>query len=241
MSSAEELDVIERIVHENSEYAVYTNLSRLLEKTPSSLSEAHIVEGDNFERRGLGWVMALARVELGAMLAGFTEWDKPFERLPPTAYELPMYKEIMLDSLRTHYAALRNDPVAQHYWSYREGAVTVQDRVRGRSGLNEQNAIAYGNRVSLAASFARAIRSLGRFELATQQVAQLESMDNELDTLGDTIYRKVLGLGTYSAGYSTGSSKTIDRTHDWHSRCRRLTAAARLQAQANPSSVEVFK
>ncbi len=239
MCSRDELQVIEQIVKEKDELALYTNLSRRVEPAATTLTET-FVEGESFEQRGLAWLTALARVELGAMLAGFTEREHPFATVPPTPYDLAQYKEIMLDSLRTHYNALRNDPVAQFYWSYRDKLVTIQDRVRGRREINEPQAVAYASRVSLTASFIEAIRDLGRFELAPVQVAQLASWDKELDTLGETIYKKVLGLGSTALNTGGTSTKNFNTDTGWRSGCRALTVNARAKAR-NPANVNILR
>src|SRR5687768_11275227 len=147
-ASPEELKVIDELVAKRPEYTVYTNLSRKWENQPSSLSEKTVSPGDSFARQGLPWMMALARVELGALAAGFTDRARPFAALPPTAYESAAFRTLMLDSLRSHYHALRQDPVAQQYFAHRLDIVQVRDMRQGKSGVNEQQAIAYARRVA---------------------------------------------------------------------------------------------
>jgi hypothetical protein len=84
------------------------------------------------ERRGLAWIMALARVELGAMHASETGESSnpyrrveyadrfntpellpdpfgPFDRRPPTALEREAFLEILFDGGRQHYYESRTD------------------------------------------------------------------------------------------------------------------------------------
>ena len=105
-----ELRAIEELVEESDEFKVYTNLARRLQTGPSSLAEKGRRENDNFARRGLPWVMALARVELGAMLAGFARHPAPFTAVGPSRYEMDAYRELLVDGASTHYWALANDP-----------------------------------------------------------------------------------------------------------------------------------
>jgi NADH:ubiquinone oxidoreductase subunit len=107
--SPEELQVIEGLLSRRDEFAIFTNLSRLFEKVPGPLSEQPLGPEDRFERRGLKWMMALARVEVGGVLAGFTNLKRPFETFPGTGYDRAEYAEMILDGLRTHYHVLRND------------------------------------------------------------------------------------------------------------------------------------
>jgi hypothetical protein len=68
--SARELEVIDEIIRSRDEHAVFVNRSRILERESSALSEQPQGTDDEFERRGLAWLTALARVELGALAAG---------------------------------------------------------------------------------------------------------------------------------------------------------------------------
>ena len=71
-ASLRELELGDEIVRDHDEYIIHTNLSRRLEKQPNVLSERGRNECDDFARHGLPWALGLARIELGAMLAGFT-------------------------------------------------------------------------------------------------------------------------------------------------------------------------
>ncbi len=110
MITDDERKVIDEMIKDRHEFAVFTNLSRRLQTKPSSLAETSPRgEADRFERRGLDWVMALARVEVGAMLAGFSRVSNPFEVMRPTRQEMPAYAELLLDGTRTHYWSLAQD------------------------------------------------------------------------------------------------------------------------------------
>ena len=63
-ATPDEVDLAEQIVRERDDLVVYTNVSRRVEKEPGALSEPPQGAADNFERRGLAWLMGLARVEL---------------------------------------------------------------------------------------------------------------------------------------------------------------------------------
>ena len=73
MAKYEEMNAIDEIIKSEPEFTIYTNLSRALEQGRSSLGEKPNGPSDDFARKGFRWITALARVELGAMLAGFTE------------------------------------------------------------------------------------------------------------------------------------------------------------------------
>ncbi len=97
--------MVETLVRSRDEYAIYVNRSQILERESSTLSEQPLNSSDEFERRGLSWLTALLRVELGALTAGFTDFPDPFAWIPPGNADVEEYAEVLLDSLRTHYWA----------------------------------------------------------------------------------------------------------------------------------------
>ena len=105
-----QIDQIDQYIKSRDEFAVFTNLSRRFEKKPSLLSERPQSTDDKFERRGLVWISALARMELGAMLAGFTSHVDPLIAMRPNEAGMPAFREMLLDGLRTHYLHLQQDP-----------------------------------------------------------------------------------------------------------------------------------
>ena len=103
LSNEDEIKVYDEIVKERDEFAVYTNLARRLEPTGgTSIYEPPQGDEDDFQRRGLPWMTALARVELGAMLAAFTEVKNPFMSTLPNELDAEPFREILFDGARVH-------------------------------------------------------------------------------------------------------------------------------------------
>ena len=92
------------------EFSVYVNLSRRFETGGSSLDQQPLYPQDDFKRQGLTWVMALARVERAAMLAGFTSVQRPLSLEGVRAAEIPVLSELLLDAIRSHYWSMYHDP-----------------------------------------------------------------------------------------------------------------------------------
>lgn len=103
----DELKAADELVRARDDLAIYTNLSRLIEPAGRREAEQPAAAGDTFERRGLEWVIALARLEHQAMLVGFTANPAPLVALlePPRPGE--PYTELLLDGARMHYWAWR--------------------------------------------------------------------------------------------------------------------------------------
>ena len=54
----------------------------------------------------LAWVVALARLEVGAVLATYTDHPRPFHAAGPSRYERAAYREPLEDAMHTHLAML---------------------------------------------------------------------------------------------------------------------------------------
>jgi hypothetical protein len=185
----EELELAEDLVRERPEFAVYTNLSRHFEG-PTFLREQPRDERDSFRRHGLEWVLALARVEAGAMLAGFTSHPGPFAAVAPKSYGVEAFRELLIDGLRTHYWTLKLDPVIQNYH---------------RTGIPVNHIITYGRRVSLARHFLQALVAGWGDQLLPIQRAELKTQDEEMRRLQ-------LAFLYCLARRNAGSSSTVSLT-----------------------------
>lgn len=155
------------IVGEQEQFAIQTYLSRKLQGT-TFLKERPRTDGDSFRRHGLPWVTALARVELGAMLAGFTSQPKPFQAVKPTAFDLEEYRELLVDGQRTHFWSLKHDPVIRNYFKY---------------GIPENHIITYGRRASVARHFLQAVRDYYQNELLAIQQNELKAQEVQINRL----------------------------------------------------------
>ena len=169
MSSPEELKMLDDLVKQRDEFTVYTNLSRRVQRGPSTLTEPDL-DGDKFDRRGLAWITALARVELGSMLAAFTPARSPFESIAATPYDLPQYRELLLDGTRSHYGALLSDPQL----------IRISRASPATSGTAM---LSYSRRLVLARSMLRATgKSIGT-ALSPAQRQELLSWKQSLDSM----------------------------------------------------------
>lgn len=179
IATAEELAVMEAIIKDHEEFTVHTNLSRLVETQPSTLSEPGSKPNDNFARRGLAWITALARSELGAITANFTESPEPFESYWPSRYERLAYEEILEDSMRTHYWALRNDRLLP---------------MMRKNFTPETQGIAYARRVIVTLELLQSIRRLKGEQYSFSQQAELDSWEMQLASLKSHLLYNVLGV-----------------------------------------------
>ena len=159
-----EFEALDAYVRRRPEYSVLTNLASELEQGPSTLSSPR---AGVLRRKGLDWMLALARVELGTMLAGFSPTVAPFEVVGYTDYDLVAYKSLLLDGVRTHYWALIGDPDLA-------GVLNMKDMSR---------VLSYSRRLVMVRAMLRAVIKSSRNDLSATQMQELYSWKESLDSL----------------------------------------------------------
>lgn len=178
-----ELKIAEGIIEERPEFTIYTNLSRKWQGTNSFLSEKG--GNDSYTKRGLKWMTALARVEVGAVLAGFTSVPSPFAVKPPTKYDRDEYEEIILDGFRSLYWTILADPVLNNY---------------SQSAIPKDLLIIEYRRIALARAMGAIGLELMQSKLTPVQIAEARSWDQRLQQLGIVVtYCIVKVFGTRPA------------------------------------------
>lgn len=192
----EELYELDRMVAEMDEFTVFTNLSRKQKSGPTSLNDP--IDAEN-ERRGLRWVTALARTELGAITAAFTSVKRPFEKIANVRFDLKEYNTLLADGARTHYWALMNDPKLRSI--SRTPRVTVQ-------------VLSYGRRLAMAQEMLRsAVDSTPSENLTYASRKELKDWKNSLGEIQGLINGKIRAYqtevtktsGPFSWDYSTAT------------------------------------
>lgn len=147
MAYPEELEAADQIVRASPEYTIYP----LVGGTPKPDEAENAAGNDSYPDRpksreqGLARVMAFARVELAAMLAGFSHHVSPFEAVEPMEYDIEHYLEFVLEGARWHYESLQQDPQVR----------TVAERFPP-----DEMTLAYIRRLNIARHFALAASNM---------------------------------------------------------------------------------
>lgn len=215
MSSEDELYELDKIVAEEDEFTVYSNLSRKIKSGPSSLNEP--LESER-ERRGLRWVTALARVELGSMLAAFTSVSKPYEIVANPKFDLAPYQELLLDGARTHYWALVNDP--------------AMPKVTKSLWVNEQ-VLSYSRRLVMARAMLRAAVKSDINDYTPVQLRELASWKESLDEAQALVAGKI-------RAYVNGSKKQVrssSTSREFTDACSAMLRAEAREIQAGTAKI----
>jgi hypothetical protein len=192
VATAEELAAADRIVSSRPQFTVYTKLADSTRAGPSAKPSSPALDQKAGQRKGLKWVVALARVETGAILATFTQVPSPFEVIGPSRWEMPAYKELLLDGAQTHFWGLMNDPYVK--------VVAMK--------APDADLLAYIRRLTLARAMLSAAARSNAPDLTAQQWNELGGEEQQLVTLQNAFSQRVQN---YLASLKTSSaSQSVD-------------------------------
>ena len=163
-STAEEIAVYDELISERPEFQFHVGLARAywgpqvgfdaaalrVGQSPNQALALQAEAGGTL-RSGIGWLMALARIELSASLSAYTKTENPFAFFPVTPYDRQQYEILLFDDALNHLLALSQDPglpkVAQpnrpadaSSMDYLRRAKLVQDMVQAarKTSLNNE-------------------------------------------------------------------------------------------------------
>ncbi len=196
-ASEAEVAIMDQWVKDQPQFAVYVNLSRKFPQVATTaFAEWPQGPADAFERRGLDWVVSLARIELAAMRAGFGNDREAFQTLRPTSYETRAYEELLLDSTRLHLWGLQADPLF------------IEKNLRQAATGNEHVALLYERRVRLALAFLEATRQWLAARANPPQRIEIQQYREKLTELHAFIRRELrLGESTMPDRKPTSADK----------------------------------
>lgn len=222
-ATQDELKAADEIVRSRPQFAVYSQLAERFRPGNGPGSAELKTQSRSPERRGLIWVVALARLEAGAIIGTFTTIPAPFEVVGPTQYEMPAYKELLMDGAQMHFWGLAND-------------AHLPDVTKSIPGTEM---LAYLRRLNLARKMlSAAVRSNAK-ELAPQEWVQVVEEDQKLLELRDgfeaTITAYVISLNRVSQSSSTSTSN-----RNSVGACGAQLAGERAELRAGTATVQTF-
>ncbi len=171
MSDEEDLAAYDAIIGTRSEFSVFNTMPEGFEETgDESRNQVASKTGETGLARanlGLPWLVALARLEFGAILAGFTEHPDPYQYLQPDSFAYTETMQMLLEGVASHYLTLQNDEVQEQYI---------------KENANVQGALTLSRRVRIARAMLRPMMKEERSRYTSNQANQLEKAANDLDT-----------------------------------------------------------
>jgi len=168
LSDTKDLEAIDAIIGDRDEFALFRELPPEFDPDLRSENQNDGREGSEpaDAKLGLAWVIALARVEFGAIIAGFTTHPEPYVFVKPDTYAYRETMQLLLEGVVEHYADLKNDEAFNDYLKRNNGflaALTISRRIR------------------IARSMLRPIMQPERSRYSTDQANQLEIAARDLD------------------------------------------------------------
>jgi hypothetical protein len=113
MSTSEELFVYDQVLNDRPEFAYFNGANTAFKLQPD-LKTANPFDRsrfyDSFQKKGLAWMMALARIELGATMSMYGNDKTPFESVANSRFDLGPYLEVLTDDVVAHMKSLAQEP-----------------------------------------------------------------------------------------------------------------------------------
>ncbi|MBL8822106.1 MAG: hypothetical protein JNJ77_05920 [Planctomycetia bacterium] len=190
-ANREELDAADRYVSNRPEFTVYSQLSDRFRQQPVMANATS--RESAAKKQGLMWVVALARLEAGGILGTFSTISNPFEVVEPTLWEMPAYRELLMDGAQTHFWALANDP----------NVAAVAMKIPGTEMLS------YIRRLNLARSMLSAAARSNADQLTPVDWSELTAQDSKLLGMRNQFSFRVK---RYMASQTSSTRETTTRT-----------------------------
>ena len=189
-STKEEIKVYDKVLGERAEFNFLNGIGLEFDQRPD-LAKANNLDrkkfNDKFKKGGLAWMMALAKVELGATFSMWGDAQFPFESLFVTEFDVEQFKAILVDDVVAHLRHLRDDPLFK--------------KVLQNKHIPDSNTVAYLRRLKLLTDM---LVTLGR----SNDQAVASRVHPYLDELKKYRERLVTQVVRSQMGYSTESEQT---------------------------------
>jgi len=199
LASKEDLTAIDEIIADNKEFDVYMTLPDSFSpedgyaEIATKTAKSSAATGTEFRRSGLAWITALARVEFGAMIAGFTEQPFAFSTVTPETHDYENVMQLLLEGVTEHYKDVA-------------GMLSGVDGMKRDASMT--NMLTLSRRIRIARTMLVPLLAPGESEYSSGQAQELANYKSNLDvgqTLVNGSIRSLLGSRTSS------SSDTISR------------------------------
>ena len=196
ISSLEELLVYDKILNERPEFTYFNGANTAFAVRPD-MRMANPFDrkkfNDSFQKRGLAWMMALARVELGATMSLYGDNPRPFETISTSNFDLVPYVEVLADDVVAHMKSLAQE-------------ADFEEVVR-RSRKIDTWTLAYLRRIKLIRDMLSALSSVGDEVVKTR----IRPYDRELKKYEKRLIQQIQ-MQTRPQSYGITGSKVRNRT-----------------------------
>lgn len=193
MSSKEEIDVFNKIILEQEEYAFFSgsDLAPLDQVSDSVVEEFPDSKNRTTRKHGLQWMLALARVEVGATVAMYGHAGNGFELLRPAEFAFEEYSELVATDAIAHTKALGTDRA-------------FNERVQKGKKV-DSDTVAYLRRLKLVNDMVEYVRNNAREDVASSTGELLVSLRKARKELSNQAGDATIDVSYRREGTETGS------------------------------------
>lgn len=186
MSTPEQIEIYDKMIESRKEFAFYSGALSQLGADAMAAKQSKPMEFERgFKKNSLAWLLALARVEIGATASMYGRSKTPFRDLAPAhGWGMDEYLAVLADDLNAHVNALATDP-----------DLKAVSKVNVKA---DSRTLAYLRRVKLVKDMLGAIQSAA----GEQYAFQSRRVRKELEKYEKSLVRKVL-LSTQSLSGNT--------------------------------------
>ena len=193
--------VIDEIIADRKEFDVYLTLPDLF--TPKTDNDSNQtggseVAGNEFRQSGLSWVTALARVEFGAMIAGFTDHPNPFKDVTPQSHDYRSAMQLLLEGVTGHHAELSTN-------SQFTGKGKAKGKVKHKDAIIH-NSLTLSRRARIARAMLAPLLAIGESEYTPAQAYQLGGYQSELEEGQKLVNTSIKNFLTTRQGTETNTT-----------------------------------
>ncbi|MFK7768301.1 MAG: hypothetical protein AB8B55_13840 [Mariniblastus sp.] len=109
ISTLDELPVYDTILNDRPEFTYFNGVSSAFNNFPNLAKADEITRTkfcDEYQKKGLRWMIALARIELGSTMSMYGESKTPFESVAKTNYDMEATMQVLSDDVTAHMKSL---------------------------------------------------------------------------------------------------------------------------------------
>ena len=208
-STPEQIGVYDKLIQSRPEYSFHSGVVMKLgldAKLSSSTSPNGDLAGTQYLKHSLAWMMALARVELGATMSMYAKTDDPFGdavRVGGQEFGAEEFLRILLDDLAAHLKSAQIDP------DYQRG-LGLKEKV-------DETSLADLRRTQLIGDMLEKVQSSGDTKIIAQTEPYAKMTEN---AVGQLLLK--IAAATTRVSVSTGVSTSTSTEEHWSMRRRKI-------------------
>ena len=165
-STPEEIQVYDQMLQKRAEFSFLNGLALKLKQRPSmakASSDDRQKFEDKFKKKGLAWMMALAKIELAATKSLYGKEKLPFETMHVSDFDRKEFLQLLADDAMAHLRSLKDEALFKV--------------VLNRKTMPDSNTVAYLRRLKLVKDMLESLARAGDPQVAATlqpYYAQLE-------------------------------------------------------------------